>query len=91
VYTVIDSITGCTNGATITHELHSSPPPQVTMVPANGIICPNDSVLLVAENGSNYAWYGSLPNPIGTSSSIYVSTPALTIMFLKTLQDAPWF
>ncbi|HLG34324.1 MAG TPA: gliding motility-associated C-terminal domain-containing protein [Bacteroidia bacterium] len=76
-YSVTDSITGCTNGDTITFDLQSSPPPTVTMIPSNGIICPNDSVLLIAENGSNYVWYGSLPTPIGTSQSIYVSTPGL--------------
>jgi gliding motility-associated-like protein len=77
IYSVIDSITGCMNGDSITFNLQTSPLPRITMIPSNGIICPNDSVLLIAENGTNYIWYGSLPNPIGTSQSIYVSTPGL--------------
>ena len=74
-YSVTDSVTGCSDSDAIVYVLQSSPPPRITMLPANGIICPNDSVLLVAENGSNYTWYGPLGNPIGSAQSIYVNAP----------------
>lgn len=76
-YTITDSITGCTNDATISFILETSPLPRIKMTPANGIICPNDSILLTADSGSNYVWYGPLGIPLGNTQSIYATGPGL--------------
>ncbi|TND08552.1 MAG: hypothetical protein FD123_2056 [Bacteroidetes bacterium] len=50
-------------------------PPTITMNPGDGVICPNDSVLLVCTGVGTFIWQG--PNgPIGGNvSSIYVTSP----------------
>jgi len=49
--------------------------PEIEMYPLNGIVCPNDSVLLTAINGSNWEWIGPSGIAIGTSQSVYVTVP----------------
>lgn len=45
------------------------------MNPIHGVVCPLDSVLLTAESGGNYVWYGPTGNVIGTTQSVYVTVP----------------
>jgi gliding motility-associated-like protein len=51
--------------------------PIVTMSPTDGIICPNDSVLLTCEVGLNYYWISPNGDSIGTTQSIQVHIPGL--------------
>lgn len=70
-----DTITGCSNSGFTNFILYARPYPIVTMSPTNGIICPNDSVLLTCEPGLNYYWIGPNGDSIGTTQSIYVNVP----------------
>lgn len=57
----VDSTTseGCTSGNSLGVYVHVPDPPQVAIYPTNGIICPNDSVMLaVLPEGISYAWFG---------------------------------
>ncbi len=73
----IDSITGCSQQVELRYKLTTTPSPVITMLPANGILCPGDSVLLTAENGSHYEWNGPLNAVLDTTQSIYVSAVGL--------------
>jgi gliding motility-associated-like protein len=74
-YTLTDSITGCSKSGTKTFLLSTNPSPLVTIIPSNGVICPGDSVQLIAQNGLSYNWVGPLGNALGTGQSIYVHSP----------------
>lgn len=73
--TTIDTVLGCISVEEDYFTLQSMPAPEVTMNPSHGVVCPLDSVLLTAEAGSNYTWYGPTGNVIGTTQSIYVTVP----------------
>lgn len=75
--TTIDSVVGCTSIKNTSVTLNSVPSPFVTMNPIHGVICPFDSVLLSAELGANYVWYGPAGNVISTSQTVWVSTPGI--------------
>jgi len=75
--TTIDSVLGCIETAYTSFNVNSMPAPLVTMTPTNGTICPFDSVLLSAEIGSSYIWYGPTGIVIATTQSIWVSTPGI--------------
>ena len=47
------------------------------MNPVHGTICPFDSVLLSAELGSSYVWYGPTGLVIATTQNVWVSTPGI--------------
>ncbi|MGB1316748.1 MAG: hypothetical protein ACPG5W_01010, partial [Flavobacteriales bacterium] len=49
--------------------------PTITMIPAHGTICPNDSVLMTAPAGSDYVWIGPNNATVGSTQSIYATTP----------------
>ncbi len=70
-----DSITGCVNFDYIPYTLLSMPPPLIHMLPANGLICPGDSVYMVADSGSAYTWYGPSGAPLDTNQAQYALTP----------------
>lgn len=72
---VVDSVTGCSTTATDTFLLHLRPYPVVASLPADGIVCPNDSLLLTCEPGIAYYWIGPGGDSIGTTQNIYVSIP----------------
>jgi len=74
-YIVIDTTSGCFSTDTIFFQLSTIPAPHITMIPSNGVICPNDSVELIAESGTNYSWTGPMGNTISHSQSIWVSAP----------------
>lgn len=73
--TTIDPVLGCIDQAWSFFSLGSMPTPLVDMLPTNGLICPFDSVKLTAQPGSSYAWYGPTGMVLGTTQSIYTSTP----------------
>lgn len=70
-----DTITGCMDSTEIVFHLETSPQPLLTLDPANGLICPGDSVQLMADSGSSYHWYGPLEEIQDSSQVIYVSSP----------------
>jgi gliding motility-associated-like protein len=49
--------------------------PDITMIPSHGVICPNDSVLMIAPDGSDYQWIGPNNAVIGSTQTIYANTP----------------
>lgn len=49
--------------------------PTITMIPAHGVICPNDSVLMTAPSGTDYLWIGPNNAVVGSTQSIYATTP----------------
>lgn len=72
---ITDTITGCSGSDSDIHNVLMTPASNVTIIPEDAIICPFDSVLLIAEPGTNYVWYGPLGTPIATTQSIYVGVP----------------
>lgn len=72
---VLDSVSGCSNGGQYTVVINPIPPPEVTMNPPDGIVCPGDSLLLTADPGMNYIWVGPQGSGIGTNQSIWVDLP----------------
>ena len=70
-YTPLD--TGvCTTPAGDVHLIQLIPPPLITMYPADGLICPNDTVWIASSAEGSYQWYGpGGPLPF-TSDSIPV-------------------
>ncbi|MCW3085721.1 MAG: hypothetical protein JWP12_3087 [Bacteroidetes bacterium] len=75
--TTLDPVLGCPKHASTTFNLGSMPAPLITMYPAHGVICPLDSVLLTAETGGTYMWYGPTGTVIATTQSVYVHTPGI--------------
>lgn len=61
---ITDTVTGCSRQVFQNSFLPLKPSPVLTTVPANGIICPNDSALIHCSNGTalNYQWIG--PNGV---------------------------
>lgn len=71
----IDSVLGCRSEEIGYFNLETLPNPEITMIPNHGVICPGDSVLLQAEPGQNYIWYGPSGNVISTTDFVYVQSP----------------
>lgn len=61
---ITDTVTGCWRQVFQNFFLPLKPSPVLTTVPANGIICPNDSALIHCSNGTalSYQWIG--PNGV---------------------------
>lgn len=70
-----DTVSGCSNTGSMNFALNAKPYPIVTISPNDGIVCPNDSVLLTSEPGNSYYWISPEGDSIGTTQSIYVSVP----------------
>jgi gliding motility-associated-like protein len=75
--TTYDPLLGCPKIESAQFTLNSMPAPSITMNPAHGVICPFDSVLLSAEPGFGYIWYGPTGNVISTNASVWVQTPGI--------------
>lgn len=73
--TATDSITGCSSYETIMHELDHHMATEITMNPADGIICPGDSVQLTSDPGINYYWVGPDGAFGGSNQVVYGHTP----------------
>lgn len=66
---------GCTNSQTYLFSLDYQPAPVVSMLPENGIICPDDSVMLSTTPGIEHIWYGPSGQIDVSSETIYVNEP----------------
>ncbi|MBL7943631.1 MAG: gliding motility-associated C-terminal domain-containing protein, partial [Flavobacteriales bacterium] len=66
---------GCTDNDSDFHLINYFEAPVVTMMPASGLVCPGDSVLLTCQSGINYQWIGPLGLLPDTTQSIYVTVP----------------
>ena len=73
--TIRDSLTGCESSASAAYTLEYKIAPVVGLLPASGIKCPPDSILLTAEPSSSVAWIGPQGNVIGSSLQINVNPP----------------
>ncbi|MBK9401561.1 MAG: gliding motility-associated C-terminal domain-containing protein [Bacteroidetes bacterium] len=76
-YIRTDSVTGCSKEYTAIFVLPLTAVPEITAFPASGLICPGDSVLLVADSGFSYIWFGPSGTPLSTNDSLWTSTPGL--------------
>lgn len=75
VVSITDSVTGCYGVSNDSHLFNPYPQPVITISPADGIVCPGDSVLLTAQSGIAWQWVGPQGNVIGNTQSIYVNVP----------------
>jgi gliding motility-associated-like protein len=66
---------GCSASSNSNFNLIYYPTPIITMLPASGIVCPFDSVLLMAQSGLAYTWVGPNGQIIGSTQNIYVDIP----------------
>jgi gliding motility-associated-like protein len=57
------------------------------MVPASGIICPGDSVMLTAEEGISYQWLGPIGQLLGTTQSIYTTEAGFYSCIVTDVED----
>lgn len=65
--TITDTLTGCNNSFSASIQIDYKVPPTITANPADGVVCPNDSITLsVPNNFISYSWDG----PYGALSSI---------------------
>jgi gliding motility-associated-like protein len=62
---------GCSNDGIAAITVAQASQPFVTMSPSTGLICPNDSVMLVSTGSGNFAWQGPSGPIGGNSSTIY--------------------
>jgi gliding motility-associated-like protein len=76
-FTITDSITGCSTTSSVSLNLEGPIKPTITMVPASGLICPGDSVKLIADPGTNYDWTGPLSSALSTSQTFWVNSPGM--------------
>ena len=76
-YIRTDSVTGCSKEYTAIFVLPLTAVPEITAFPASGLICPGDSVLLVADSGFSYIWFWPSGTPLSTNDSLWTSTPGL--------------
>ncbi len=77
--TATDTLNGCINngGGSQFISISTTPNPVVTMNPADGIVCPNDSVQLTCTfpNAVSWQWYGPSGIITHTTSVIYEHIP----------------
>lgn len=64
---------GCTGYANDDIYVQYKPQPLITMDPSTGLICPNDSVLLICNGTGTYQWQGPAGPIGGNTDSIYVN------------------
>ncbi|MBK8845339.1 MAG: gliding motility-associated C-terminal domain-containing protein [Bacteroidetes bacterium] len=76
-YTLTDTLTGCSVTKTKTISIDQIETPDITAIPNNALLCPGDSVLLIADTGIAFVWYGPLSTIIGYTQSIYATSPGL--------------
>lgn len=66
---------GCASVASLPINVLAEPTPVVVSNPDNGMLCPDESVILTATPGVSYSWIGPLQNEIGDEASLEVSQP----------------
>lgn len=70
--TLTDSVNGCSQFFQIYHHIITKQAPVITSIPADGIICPNDSVFMqVPSIYVSYQWIGPDGIELSTSNSCY--------------------
>ncbi|MEO8148854.1 MAG: gliding motility-associated C-terminal domain-containing protein [Bacteroidia bacterium] len=76
-YQTITNVFGCSATISGSANIYITPYPQpnVTMIPVNGLICPNDSVELICSGTGLYHWQGPNGNVGNNASAVYVNTP----------------
>lgn len=60
-----------------TMSVHYKPQPTISMSPANGLICPGDSVTLTCDGTGDFQWQGPSGLFGSNSPTVYVTTPGL--------------
>lgn len=93
IYLNADTVSpdGCSNSASITINVTTYQPPVLTAVPGNALICPGDSVMLVATAGTNYQWFGP-EGPLNfNQQSIYVNLPGFYYCEVTNASGCPLF
>jgi gliding motility-associated-like protein len=91
-YSASSSITnefGCSDVDWDYFYLSYYPTPVITMFPASGIVCPFDSVLLMAPNALAYTWVGPNGQIIGATQNIYVSIPGYYHCIVTNFNGCP--
>jgi gliding motility-associated-like protein len=76
IYTVACIVTnsfGCSAYANASVSVQVKPLPVVSIFPSNGLICPNDSVLLTCTGNGPFQWQGPGGPIPGNTNSIYVT------------------
>lgn len=71
---LVDS-NGCSGYQYLLWQITTPPLPLITMQPADGVICPNDSIELICSGSGVFSWYGPTGLLAGNSNSIYVNVP----------------
>jgi len=67
---------GCTATAGAGASVTAKVAPTISVSPTSGIICPNDSLMLVCSGGNGYFYWQGPNGPVGGShDTIYVKTP----------------
>ncbi len=83
---VVTNSYGCstTSSATAITSVNYTPQPLVLMFPSDGLICPGDSIELVASGTGTFVWQG--PNgPVGgNGNTLYVNSPGTYYCVLTT-------
>ncbi len=77
-YQLISTITnsfGCSKTVYASVYITSLPQPIITMNPANGLICPNDSVQLFCNGSGTFLWQGPTGMIAGSASTVFVNIP----------------
>ena len=72
---IITNSYGCTASANAGTTVQVKPQPTVTILPATGLICPHDSVMLLCTETGSYQWQGPSGPAGGNVNSIYAGLP----------------
>ena len=70
--TLMDSLTGCHADFFVTHLVHLKVAPPILSIPADGIICPYDSVLMsIPSTYVSYQWIGPEGDSLSNTNQCY--------------------
>jgi len=69
------SVDGCSDLSHNDFYLQSRLHPQINMSPANGIVCPGDSVQITAQEGIAFEWIDPYGTIISNEETIYAEVP----------------
>jgi gliding motility-associated-like protein len=86
---LVDTVTGCTSHKPLSAAILGYPKPEVNTFPADGIVCPGDSVMLHCETALTYSWVGPMGDSIGNTQDIYVDVPGFYHCIVTDLTGCP--
>ena len=66
---------GCWGYQNLNWTVALAPLPVITMNPADGVICPSDSIELMCSGSGVFSWYGPTGLLTGNTNAIYVTIP----------------